>query len=259
MISIVALDIETTGLDPSADAVIEIGARRFDGARVENEFTTLVNPGRHIPEFITGLTGISDEMVRQAPSIRDVLDELAAFIGDSPILGHNIQFDLSFFKKYKLFELNERIDTYEMAAVLMPSASRYNLGSLGQQLGVALPATHRALDDARATHGVFVRLFAQARELPPDLLAEIVRDSEPIEWDGGWIFKQALQARSKEGVKAKHVRQQDEFLPAHGAFLPDAGQKIDRIAPFVETEIGFTDLLHLTILLPSVPTIVARV
>ena len=207
MTSIVALDLETTGLDPQTDAILEIGARRFEGNRVEDEFTTLINPGRHIPEFITGLTGISDEMVRQAPKIRDVLDDLAAFIGDSPILGHNIQFDLSFFKKYSLFELNERIDTYDLASVLMPSASRYNLGSLVQQLGVALPATHRALDDARATHGIFQRLFAQARELPLDLLAEIVRHSEPIEWDGAWAFQQALQARSHEGVKAKRVKQ----------------------------------------------------
>ncbi len=217
MTSIISLDIETTGLDSQTDAIIEIGARRFDGNRVENEFSTLINPGHHIPDFITGLTGISDEMVRQAPRIRDVLDELTAFIGDSPILGHNIQFDLSFFRKYNLFELNERIDTYELAAVLLPSASRYNLGSLVQQLGIALPATHRALDDARATHGIFQRLFTRACELPLDLLAEIVRHSEPIEWDGAWAFQQALQARSYEGIKARRVIKQSEgsVLNAH--------------------------------------------
>jgi DNA polymerase-3 subunit epsilon/ATP-dependent DNA helicase DinG len=221
MTSIVALDLETTGLDPQTDAILEIGARRFDGNRVEDEFSTLINPGRHIPEFISGLTGISDEMVRQAPSIRDVLEGLVAFIGDSPILGHNIQFDLSFFKKYKLFELNERLDTYELAAVLLPSANRYNLGSLVQALGVALPATHRALDDARATHGVYQRLLAQAKELPPDLLAEIVRHSEPIEWAGSWAFQQALQARSHEGIKAKRVRSET----AAGLSEPDAAEK----------------------------------
>jgi DNA polymerase-3 subunit epsilon/ATP-dependent DNA helicase DinG len=210
MTSIVALDLETTGLDHERDAIIEIGARRFDGNRVEDEWTTLVNPGRHIPEFITSLTGISDEMVRQAPRIRDVLDKLAAFIGDLPILGHNIQFDLSFFKKYNLFSLNERIDTYEMAAVLLPSASRYNLGALGQALGIPLPASHRALDDARVTHAVFQRLFAQAMELPIEVLAEIVRLSEPIEWDGGWVFQQVMRARSKEKITARKVRDQAE-------------------------------------------------
>jgi len=208
MISIVALDLETTGLDPEKEAIIEIGARRFDGNRVEDEWTTLINPGRHIPEFITNLTGINDEMVRQAPRIRDVLEELTAFIGDSPILGQNIQFDLSFFKRYGLFTLNERIDTYEMAAVLMPSASRYNLGALGQALGIPLPASHRALDDARVTHAVFQRLLTQAKELPLELLAEIVRLSEPIEWDGGWAFQQALRLRSKETMRARQVQEQ---------------------------------------------------
>jgi len=208
MTPIVALDLETTGLDPERDAIIEIGARRFEGSRVEDEWTTLINPGRHIHEFITNLTGISDEMVRQAPRIRDVLDDLTAFIGDAPILGHNIQFDLSFFKKYGLFALNERIDTYEMAAVLMPSASRYNLGALGQALGIPLPASHRALDDARVTHAVFQRLFAQAMTLPIEVLAEIVHLSEPIEWDGGWVFRQALRTRSKERIPARKVHEQ---------------------------------------------------
>ncbi|MCX6039135.1 MAG: exonuclease domain-containing protein [Chloroflexi bacterium] len=205
MIPIVALDLETTGLDSQTDAIIEIGAVRFEGNRIEDEFTTLINPGRHIPEFITGLTGISDEMVRQAPHIRDALEELAAFIGNAPILGHNIQFDLSFFKKFKLFELNENIDTYELAAVLMPSASRYNLGALGQQLGIPLPATHRALDDARVTAAAFQRLYAQAMEMPIDLLAEIVRHSEPIQWDGAWAFNQALRSRAHTSVQAKRV------------------------------------------------------
>ena len=202
---IIALDLETTGLDSKKDVIIEIGAVRFEGNRIEAEFTTLINPSRHIPEFVSGLTGISDEMVRLAPQIRDVLDDLVSFIGEAPILGHNIQFDLSFFKKYNLFEFNEIIDTYELAAVLMPSASRYNLGALGQQLGIPLPATHRALDDARVTAAAFQRLFAHACDLPPDLLAEIVRHSEPIDWDGAWAFSQALQLRSRTAVNAKKV------------------------------------------------------
>jgi ATP-dependent DNA helicase DinG len=201
MMPIVALDLETTGLDPLSDVIIEIGAVRFDGNRIEKEFSTLINPGRHIPEFITGLTGINDEMVRQAPNIRDVLEQLASFVGDAPILGHNIQFDLSFFKKFRLFELNEDIDTYELAAVLMPSASRYNLGALGQQLGIPLSATHRALDDARVTVAVFQQLYAQARKLPVNLLTEIVQQSEPIEWDGTWAFNQALKSLSNTSSK----------------------------------------------------------
>jgi len=210
MSSIVALDIETTGLDSKSDSIIEIGARRFNGSRVEDEWNSLINPNRHIPEFITSLTGISDGMVRQAPLVRDVLDELEAFIGDCPILGHNVRFDVSFFQKYKLFQFNERIDSYEMASVLLPSAGRYNLGALGQALGIPLPATHRALDDARVTHGIYVRMFELALEMPIELLAEITRLGEPLDWDGNWVFQQILRARSKEKVGARRIRGQAE-------------------------------------------------
>ena len=150
MTTYVALDIETTGLDESRDAIIEIGAVKFNERRVENEWTTLVNPGRQIPDFITGLTGIDNAMVRQAPGMRDIAHELEAFVGDAPVIGHNVRFDLGFLQKANILRYNEVIDTYELAAVLMPSAPRYNLGSLGSQLGVLLPATHRALHQYRA-------------------------------------------------------------------------------------------------------------
>ncbi len=102
MDSIVALDIETTGLDSQKDAIIEIGAVRFNEHRLEGEWTSLVNPGVRIPPFITQLTGISDQMVLRSPSIRDVLPELEDFVGNSPILGHSIRFDLGFLRRLKI-------------------------------------------------------------------------------------------------------------------------------------------------------------
>ena len=95
MDSIVALDIETTGLDPDKDAIIEIGAVRFNGRRVEDEWATLINPGRPIPPFIVQLTGITDQIVREAPPIRAVMSDLKDFIGDADILGHSVRFDLA--------------------------------------------------------------------------------------------------------------------------------------------------------------------
>ena len=198
MTTYVALDIETTGLDENRDAIIEIGAVKFNERRIEDEWTSLINPGRQIPAFITGLTGIDNPMVRQAPGFRDVAHELEAFVGDAPVIGHNVRFDMGFLQKGGILGYNEVIDTYELAAVLIPSAPRYNLGSLGQQLGVLLPATHRALDDAKVTQVVFVRLLERARELPIDLLAEFVRLSEPLDWDARWVFQQVLSSRVKE-------------------------------------------------------------
>ena len=207
MDSIVAIDIETTGLDADRDAILEIAAVKFKGHRVEDEWSSLINPNRHIPEFITGLTGIDDAMVRQAPRLRDIIHELEAFAGNAPIVGHNVRFDLGFLQKQAgVLLYNEVIDTYELASVLIPNASRYNLGSLGKQLGILLPATHRALDDARVTQAVFNRLFEMARELPLDLVAEIVRLSEPIDWDANWTFQQVLKAIAHEGIQAKKVK-----------------------------------------------------
>ena len=106
---IVAVDIETTGLDPQNDAIIEIGAVRFNGHRVESEWSTLVNPGKPISPFITQLTGITNEMVRNAPPIKGIIQDLASFVGDAPVLGHNIAFDLSFLRRQNVLRLNEAL------------------------------------------------------------------------------------------------------------------------------------------------------
>src|SRR5215217_30923 len=209
MESIVAIDIETTGLNEGRDAIIEIGAVKFKGHRVEAEWSTVINPNRHIPEFITGLTGITDSETRNAPRLSDVLPNLEAFVADAPIVGHNVRFDLSFLQRAGLFEYNEVVDTYELASVLMPTASRYNLGALGKQLGILLPATHRALDDARVTMAAFNRLFEMAQELPMELVEEIIRLSEPLAWDAGWLFQEVIRAQSKKGVQAKRAKKKD--------------------------------------------------
>jgi DNA polymerase-3 subunit epsilon/ATP-dependent DNA helicase DinG len=209
MQSIVAIDIETTGLSEERDAIIEVGAVKFKGRRVEDEWSSLINPNRHIPEFVSGLTGISDVEVRNAPRFQEVARDLQAFVGDAPIIGHNVRFDMGFLQRAGLFPYNEIIDTYELASVLMPTASRYNLGALGKQLGILLPATHRALDDARVTMAAFNRLFDLARELPLEVIAEIVRLSEPLEWDAGWVFQEALRSKASEGIQAKKGRKKN--------------------------------------------------
>ena len=172
MNSIVALDIETTGLDSQKDAIIEIGIVRFNGNRIEDEWSSLINPGRKIPPFITQLTGITDHMVLEAPPIHKLVPELQQFVGDLPILGHNVGFDLSFLRKNGLYKINETRDTYEVASVLLPDAGRYNLGALGQLLNIPLPASHRALDDARVTCAVYRSFDPSAAD---DLLSRITR------------------------------------------------------------------------------------
>ncbi len=207
MESFIALDVETTGLDPSRDSIIELAAVKFKGNRIEGEWESLINPNRHVPEFITTLTGIDDAMLRGAPRIREVARDFEAFVGDCPIISHNVRFDLGFLQRYIPFALNDAIDTYELAAVLLPNASRYNLAALCTQLGYPLPREHhRALVDAKGHMAIFLRLCEMARELPLNLVAEIVRLSESIEWDANCVFRQVLQERVKEGIQAKQGR-----------------------------------------------------
>ncbi|MCX6025168.1 MAG: exonuclease domain-containing protein [Chloroflexi bacterium] len=197
--SIACLDLETTGLSPERDSVIEIGAVLFRGERVEDEWSTLVNPGHPIPRAITDLTGITDAMVAEAPRLDRALAILEPLVGDRPILGQSIGFDLGFLQRHGLFKFNPAYDTYDLAAVLLPTAPRYNLGALASTLGVILPATHRALDDARATRAVFLRLLELAAELPLDLVAELVRLSQNLEWGGGQPLEDVLGERLREG------------------------------------------------------------
>ncbi|MBG7609884.1 MAG: DEAD/DEAH box helicase [Anaerolineae bacterium] len=206
---IVSLDIETTGLNAKSDKITEIGAVRFKGNRIEAEWHSLINPGVRIPPYISKLTSITDAMVRNAPTIHEILDDLSDFVGDAPILGHNVKFDLSFLHRYHILLNNEALDTYDIAAVLIPNAGRYRLGALGQALGVLLPATHRALDDARVTQAVYQRLFEQALDMPLVVLNEIVRLGNRVEkWYGIGFFYHVLRTRSTESPSDDDIRQQ---------------------------------------------------
>ncbi len=177
MRTLIALDLETTGLDPERDAVIEIGAVRFRGARVEDQWSTLINPGRPIPPFITELTGIDDLMVARAPRLNEALGDLLKFVGDHALLGHNIGFDLAFLRRKGIFEFNEAHDTLDMASVLLPTASRYGLASLAAELGV--PVAERVPLQSTVTDDNAQYLFTKALRMNHllDLEDFIVRDS----------------------------------------------------------------------------------
>lgn len=192
MQSIVSLDLETTGLDPNRDAIIEIGAVRFQGSRVQGSWERLINPGQPVPQFVTQLTGINDSMLTNAPRFNNIMLELEGFVGDSPILGQNISFDLSFLRKKGLFSDNLALDTYDLASVLIPSASRYRLDALASALGVIPITSHRALADAQTAHQVYLRLFDMIHKLPHALISEIVAIGENIDWGAGAVFEEVL-------------------------------------------------------------------
>lgn len=212
---IVSLDIETTGFDPAADAIIEIGAVRFRGARVEAEFSSLVNPGRPLPSQIVQLTGITDAMLANAPRLSRILPELTEFIGPHPILGHNVGFDLRFLARHAPLDRNPAIDTFDLASVMLPNAGRYRLTSLAQALGVIPGQAHRGLPDARTTQQVFVRLLELAADLPAEVLREIVELGAHLEWGAGPAFDLAFEMASQRPPEPGGAR-----LPPIRPYLP---------------------------------------
>ena len=193
----VALDLETTGLDPERDTILEVGAVRFrtsfgNGsiqAHVQDTWTSPINPGRPIPIQIQHLTGITHDEVSRAPRFSQVINRLRSFVGNYPVNGHNVSFDLSFLHKHHLPLNNPAVDTFEMASILMPHTARYSLSKLGEALGLTHLGTHRALDDAKATQALFVALLNLASELPMAVLQEINRLAGRVDWSLKDVFR----------------------------------------------------------------------
>jgi DNA polymerase III epsilon subunit family exonuclease len=155
----VALDLETTGLNPTRDAIIEVGAVRFlDGLPVET-YTTLVNPDRPIPYEITMLTGIADRDVLGKPRFEQVAPHLSRFVGSMQVVGHNVSFDLGFLRAQRLFHENIGLDSWELATILLPNMPSYSLSSLAERLGIPMEGRHRAEHDAQATGLLFAKGF----------------------------------------------------------------------------------------------------
>lgn len=149
----VVFDLETTGINQERDAIIEISAVKVIGNQVAEEFSTLVNPYRHIPKGATAVNGITDEMVADAPSIKEAIELFLDFIGNSILVGHNIHtFDTNFAYDAAFTELgrelrNDYIDTLYLARRCLPKLSHHKLTDVSQHFQIATEGAHRALCD----------------------------------------------------------------------------------------------------------------
>ncbi|MFN8423379.1 MAG: exonuclease domain-containing protein [Anaerolineae bacterium] len=187
----VSLDLETTGLSADRDAIIEVGAVKFAGGRVLGEFSSLVQPGVALSHRIEQLTGIRSIDLVDAPPIGPVLAELAAFVGDAHVVGHNIGFDLGFLKRAGWTPRGDALDTHELATILVPEARYFSLGNVSRFLALDADPNHRALPDARTGRVLFEALVERARRLPPFTLQAIERISERVAWPAGGVFRRA--------------------------------------------------------------------
>lgn len=160
--SIIALDLETTGLNPRKDQILEIGAARIENGEVTDTFATFVNIGKTIPPFITELTGITNEMAADGSPIENALKDFLDFCGTLPVLGHNIIFDYGFLKENAArlgvsFE-REGIDTLAIARKFLPELPSRSLGAICEYYDIVQEKKHRAYEDAISAYRSYERM-----------------------------------------------------------------------------------------------------
>ena len=229
----VALDLETTGLDPKRDAIMEIGAVRFADGVVLDRFQALVNPQRPIPARIQQLTGIHDADVAHAPRLEQVLPELRAFVSAqvSAVVAHNAAFDMGFLRAGGVAFQRPAIDTLDLATILLPGQPSYSLGELCHSLEIPLVDAHRALDDAAAAGALFDRLLARIEELPDDILFTIADYAETCDWAPRFLFTDAAGRRSRRHVAKWTPLLALDAQTAPESLLTDVGTAVLPIGP----------------------------
>ncbi len=179
------IDVETTGKGPPADRVIELAGVEVRGTKIHRHFTTLLNPGVEIPEFITRLTGITNQMLADAPGPEQVIPMLAQLLQGSAFVAHSSAFDWRFIKK-ELELLNIQaappiICTVRLARRLMPDLKKYDLDSVARAFRLRFKeqgssrARHRALGDAEVTARAFIKLLRLVKPLNVNTVGELVK------------------------------------------------------------------------------------
>ena len=161
----VVIDIETTGLSPEYDEIIEIGAIKIKDNEVVGEYNSLVKPKQKISSFIENLTGITNEMVQDAPKIKDILPKFKEFILDNYILGYNVNFDINFlydafFKEINIELKNNYIDVLRIARLVIKKSEVQNrkLKNMAKYFKIDIEKLHRTQNDCILTFQVFLKL-----------------------------------------------------------------------------------------------------
>lgn len=236
----VGFDLETTGLNPKYDKIIEIGAVRVKNGEPVDTFSTFVNPARSLPTRIVELTGIRDENVADAPYIDEILDSFLQFVGEDVLLGHNILFDYSFIKKAavnqkKVFE-KQGIDTLRIAKRFLSGLESRQLGYLCDYYQIELDA-HRALNDAVAAHRIYQILAReygdQEEELfqPKPLIYSVKKESPATPKQLELLQKLVVQyhLQWEEGVLYPVANVTDESIDLEKITKNEASRLIDKL------------------------------
>lgn len=227
----ISIDLETTGLNPKQDRIIEIGAVKVVEGRIRDTFATFINPGRKLEQKITELTGIQDEQLAGAPLIEEVFPVLEEFLGELPLVGHSILFDFSFLKKAavnknRVFE-KEAVDTLKIARKYLPGLEHRTLEYLCEYYGIKHHA-HRALADAEATSALYHKLaeifYKEEEELfrPAKLEFAVKKDTPATKAQKERLYRLLAQHKIEwdrdveKLTRSEASRFTDKFLAEYG-------------------------------------------
>lgn len=190
---LVALDLETTGVNSRSDHIIEVGAVKFKGDEQIDTLSLLVNPQRKLSNFIIGLTGITQQDVDDAPDWDEIKEQVAEFINGVPIIGHNVGFDASFLRSHGV-KPDGLYDTMSMAEIALPAGPEYSLGRLSQRFGFSHDNPHRALSDALVTRDLFLHLLSIIENLDRSVLEQIKTLGEKASTPLGALARRVLDS-----------------------------------------------------------------
>ncbi|RMG66587.1 MAG: DEAD/DEAH box helicase, partial [Calditrichaeota bacterium] len=224
----VALDLETTGLDPEAEEIIEFGGVLFENGREAGSLNFLIKPSKPIPRQITQITGLSDADVREALPWEARLPEIRSFVGDLPLVAHNADFDLKFLEyharrvegnfagwdpreKTYVYFANLRLDTRLLARMFLPFLASFSLSALARFYQVEQPQAHRALPDARVAGQIFLKLLEVAVTIPPKDVQEILRILEPTEEPVKLLFERLAFLHSSGRYRIPDLPGREKF------------------------------------------------
>ena len=228
----VVIDFETTGLDPGSDRVIELGAVRFLEGEPEHTYQQLVDPLEPIPQFVAELTNISDEMVSGEPTIEQVGQEFLDFLGSSPLVAHNIRFDLGFLRAVlrSLGQADEvantLYDTHTLARTFLYFHSGYSLGSVCEFYDIARTEAHRAYHDALHAGQIFVHLVHEAAAYPLPVIQSLLGVQEHVNIPNKSLYAYLVRAMSAKG-QAKGLTSSELDRPAYEATFDHEGKGDD--------------------------------
>ena len=174
----IAFDFETTGLDPNHDRIIEVAAIKFREGEISDRYVQLINPNIDIPELITDITGITNSMVQSKPTEESIVDDLLAFIGNYPLVAHNINFDNNFLTKLcqrwsRDPQSNSKYDTLQLARSVLFEQPVFNLGALSEYYNLPLEGAHRAENDTKNTGLIFLELIEEVSKYPIEIISKI--------------------------------------------------------------------------------------